>query len=494
MSDDEVTVKGEVNGESKIIINAFLNYFKNVEINWQATVYGANIDDLIILDNKEGNNKFILNDGSVTGGDGVLTSRASFDIIINDGIVRSVSGPRGQKAVITSEGGGDIIINGGSVIASNGRAIHNETVSREIQLSGDVRTIVGTVTAAAGVGLSDSKDDPSNQPFDDKNRFRGLVYGNVTIDTRSNVIVSSEDSSWVVRNGAILTVIPVIPVNPTVVPVPTVVDERMEPLIINGQFKIEPGGKLIIDEGARVQFTNTPSEGIINLNSALDYPAERAKVNVALQYTDLGFDDFESSEDDAFSLKLKKDVLDSIIAKNPVYSYIYISPGKTFPLSKISDGTDQLLGLIPIPIQVTDDDFPPTAKTVGDVRLLGIFGKSAGDIERMTNFANPAQTPKDGDFAIVSRAGEIYPRDTPLTGVTGAMEMKKLILYIEDNGRFDLHKENGTIVALVLPFTENDNTENDNAGGGCAAGFGLGLLPLVLGGLALLRKKRGRCL
>ncbi|MDR1508955.1 MAG: hypothetical protein LBS53_04900, partial [Synergistaceae bacterium] len=56
---------------------------------------------------------------------------------------------------------------------------------------------------------------------------------------------------------------------------------------------------------------------------------------------------------------------------------------------------------------------------------------------------------------------------------------------------FDLDSNPGVIIDPPYGSSDNSGGGGGGSGGGCSTGLGFGLLPLVIGGFALLKRKHG---
>ena len=129
------------------------------------------------------------------------------------------------------------------------------------------------------------------------------------------------------------------------------------------------------------------------------------------------------------------------------------------------------------------------ATTAGAVRILKILGSANG---KFFTFQSDASKAADGEFALQSGSSAYLASGDAID----ASKNYTLVLFIKDNGDFDLNSTKGTIVdpaAIVETTTastpdDGGSTGSHSSGGGCNAGFA-GLLLLVAAPMIWRRKK-----
>lgn len=119
------------------------------------------------------------------------------------------------------------------------------------------------------------------------------------------------------------------------------------------------------------------------------------------------------------------------------------------------------------------------AATAGAVKVLKILGSDDG---KFFTFQSEAANVDDGEFALQSDSGDFMAS----TDAIDANETYTLILFIKDNGDFDLNDTPGTVVD---PAAIVETTAGSHSSSGCNVGFA-GLLLMAAVPMIVWRKKQ----
>ena len=119
------------------------------------------------------------------------------------------------------------------------------------------------------------------------------------------------------------------------------------------------------------------------------------------------------------------------------------------------------------------------AATAGAVKVLKILGSDDG---KFFTFQSEAANVDDGEFALQSDSGDFMAS----TDAIDANETYTLILFIKDNGDFDLNDTPGTVVD---PAAIVETTAGSHSSSGCNDGFA-GLLLMAAVPMIVWRKKQ----
>ena len=172
-------------------------------------------------------------------------------------------------------------------------------------------------------------------------------------------------------------------------------------------------------------------------------------------------------------LYLKDEIVQSA-AKASGTSYTDIF---TLPIFKITDTSIKSGDIAAAEFEVSGDKFSSTAISADKAQILKVFPDGTG---KLFSYTKDLTNAKDKTFTILDAENNIVTNIEP-------QKTYKLVLFVSDNGAFDLDKEDeGTIVdpaAVLAVGTSNKTSSGSDSGsssGGCNAGFAsIALLTLI---------------
>jgi len=172
-------------------------------------------------------------------------------------------------------------------------------------------------------------------------------------------------------------------------------------------------------------------------------------------------------------LYLKDEIVQSA-AKASGTSYTDIF---TLPIFKITDTSIKSGDIAAAEFEVSGDKFSSTAISADKAQILKVFPDGTG---KLFSYTKDLTNAKDKTFTILDAENNIVTNIEP-------QKTYKLVLFVSDNGAFDLDKEDeGTIVdpaavlAVGISNKASSGSDSGSSSGSCNAGFGaMALLTLI---------------